>query len=656
MPFMRTHLALFGLLSACMGDVGALPPAGTGGGSVAGGGVGGAGGSAALGGGSAATGGGGTSSTGGGTSIATGGGTGGGTAVEMPDAGTPPVDLSRFLPDASFIDWSNAGVVKPDGTHGIPAAAAATDRCASLTSSATVDQINAAISGCANKGALESVNKEVYLAAGTYQLSDYIDIESNNVTLRGAGPGMTILNFNGGWANGGIHMGGGILLSFNSPDPTHIRDWTDGYAQGSTTLTVSSTMDIDVGDVLMLDQLNDDAVSGTTPPFSAIDVSENYTANGGTEVSRSMGTRAQQQYTKVTRVVDATHLAIFPGVYMPNWRSSQSPQIYYFNDWNQMIGAEDMTIVNVGGAQSNVQQYNCYNCWLKNIESSNSNNAHLITIQTARLEIRDSYFHDTMVGGGDSRGLFMGVGSDYLVENNMFEKLPLPISIWGPQGSVIAYNFTTDSAFVPYPDIMIPGITTEAGYTSLCLFEGNYTTGVQLDNNHGAGGLNAFFRNRIVGWEQNKTSANLPITINYLNHYTNLVGNVLGEPGYHDNYEVSTTNPQHTDSSIYELGFWIYSVATDRIDDRVASTMFRSQNWDSVSAAIVNPLAAGALLPTSMYLKAKPAWWGDGAWPPFDATHPATSAADLKTEYLALPAGARWHAMFPSKVPTTTPN
>jgi len=77
---------------------------------------------------------------------------------------------------------------------------------------------------------------------------------------------------------------------------------------------------------------------------------------------------------------------------------------------------------------------------------------------------------------------------------------------------------------------------------------------------------------------------------------------------------------------------------------------------DSKRAAIVNPLAAGAVLPDSMYLKAKPAWRGEGAWAAFDATRPATSTADLKTESLALNACARWHALFPSKVPTTTPN
>jgi hypothetical protein len=544
------------------------------------------------------------------------------------DAGSTGVNPAVLLLDGGFIDWSATGV-----TGGIPVPG---QRCMTLDATATVAQINSAIAGCAGK--------EVYLGAGTYTLTDYIDMTTSNVTLRGAGPGQTILNFTGGWSNGGVHLGGGILLMFNTPDSTHLRDWTGGYAQGETVLTVSSTSGMAAGQPLLLDQLNDDAVSGATGP---IDVTENFTANGGTEVSRSMGTRALQQYVKIARVVDGTHVEITPGLYMPTWRASQQPQVYYFDDWNFRVGVEDLTIMNVGGAQSNVQLYNCYDCWMKNIESRNSNNAHVISVQTAHMEIRDSYFYGTMNGDGDSRALFLGVGSDFLVENNIFEHIPLPISIWGPQGAVVAYNFTTDSAFVPYPQIMIQGITTECGYTSMSLFEGNYTTGLSADNNHGASGWNVYFRNRFVGWETGKTSAMVPITVNYMNHYQELVGNLLGEPGYHDNFEISVTNPTHEDSSIYDLGFWIYTHDTTRVDARVESTLLRTSNWDPVSTS-----PAIGDLPDSMYLKAKPAWWGSADWPPFDPKQPALTKTDLANEYLKLPAGQRWHAMFPAKAPT----
>jgi hypothetical protein len=159
----------------------------------------------------------------------------------------------------------------------------------------------------------------------------------------------------------------------------------------------------------------------------------------------------------------------------------------------------------------------------------------VLTIQAANLEIRESYFYGTMNGDGDSRGLLLVGTSDMLVEDNIFEHLPLPVSIFGLMGAVVAYNFTTDSAFVPYPDIMIPGISTEGNFTAMCLFEGNYTTSFQYNNNHGAGGWNTAFRNRMVGWEKNKTNFEVPITVNYMNHHDMFVGNVLGKAGFHNN-------------------------------------------------------------------------------------------------------------------------
>jgi hypothetical protein len=142
----------------------------------------------------------------------------------------------------------------------------------------------------------------------------------------------------------------------------------------------------------------------------------------------------------------------------------------------------------------------------------------------------------------------------------------------------------------------------------------------------------------------------VPVTVNYMNHLQEFVGNLLGKPGYHDNYEISPTAPSHEDSSIYSLGFWIYSWDTTKEDPRVAATILRSHNWDAKNAAVMNPVDRP--LPDSMYLKAKPSWWGSAAWPPFDPNQPALTQPDLANEYLKLPAGQRWHTLFPSKTPT----
>jgi hypothetical protein len=116
---------------------------------------------------------------------------------------------------------------------------------------------------------------------------------------------------------------------------------------------------------------------------------------------------------------------------------------------------------------------------------------------------------------------------------------------------------------------------------------------------------------------------------------------------------VSTTAPAFVDSSIFALDFWVYaSTDTTRLDPRVASTLFRSDNWDAFNGAVVNPLPSNQSLPTSMYLTAKPAWWTTPSWPPFDPSQPPMTQADGAAEYLKLPAGARWGAMHPGQLPT----
>src|SRR5205823_14446247 len=92
------------------------------------------------------------------------------------------------LDPSRAVDWSIVGI-----PGGIPNR---TTMCATLNPGATAAQINTAIAGC-------PANQVVFLNAGTYNLSAGIDFANrSNVTLRGAGPDQTFLNFTGG---GGCH-------------------------------------------------------------------------------------------------------------------------------------------------------------------------------------------------------------------------------------------------------------------------------------------------------------------------------------------------------------------------------------------------------------------------------------------------------------------
>src|SRR5215813_3411352 len=93
-----------------------------------------------------------------------------------------PAIFGVVIPADRIVDWSKAGV-----PGGIPNR---TTIYTTLNPGATAAQINAAIQACPS-------NQVVFLSAGTYNLTQPIVISKNGVTLRGAGPDKTFLNFAG---------------------------------------------------------------------------------------------------------------------------------------------------------------------------------------------------------------------------------------------------------------------------------------------------------------------------------------------------------------------------------------------------------------------------------------------------------------------------
>ena len=542
----------------------------------------------------------------------------------------PPLEVSRSAPAPAHaqgaappeviaasrrVDWSGAGV-----TGGIPQRATGT--CASLGASATAAEINAAIAACSNGGV-------VYLNAGTYNLTAGITFRGvSNVTLRGAGPEQTVLRFTGSDPCGGLHanvcvIGWSRVWSGNVP-AANIRRWTSGYEKGTTQITLADATGIAVGTVLVLDQLNDTVDSGEVIVSDAKGV---FSLEGG---APGRALRAQQQFVQVTAVT-GNQVTISPGLYMPNWRGSQEPEVWWWGETAFMNGVEDLTLDHSGSTEtSGIGFQNAYGGWVKNVASMNPKRNHVWLNQAARIEVRDCYFYGTKTAASMSYGVESFTSSDDLVVNNIFHRVTSPIMVGPNSGSVFAYNYMIDMAYY-LPTWMMAGIVGghDAG-TGMNLFEGNVGNQFAMDLYHGTGNYATLFRNHLTGTEPGKFQwgNTTPVNIWAFNRYINIVGNVLGTAGYHKIYEDSLA-PQGVrgwpERSIYVLGFSgsgeYQSLGNDGL---VMSTMLRWGNfdyatsqshWNTGEIPAGHPVPANQQIPASLFLAARPDWWGERPWP-----------------------------------------
>ena len=510
-----------------------------------------------------------------------------------------------------IVDWSRAGVA-----GGIPNP---TTVCATLKPGATAEKINVAIAACRNG--------VVVLGPGTHTLSAGITFRgSSYVILRGAGPEQTIVKFTAPDPCGGLQAnvcmrGPSDVWSGNVP-AGNVRNWTGGFARGTTEITLDSTSRLSVGVMIILDQLDDGSDTKGVYVCASLACSQE-----GKPAGRAG--RAQQQFVKVT-AINGNRVSISPGIHMPNWRASRQPQVWWWGHSAIKNGLEDMTLDHTASAgTSGVGFQNAYDSWVRNVKSLNAGRNHVWLNQAARIEIRDSYFYGTKNAASQSYGVEFFATSDDLVVNNIFHHVTVPVMTGNSAGVVVGHNFMTDMHYT-VSHWMMAGLqgSHDAG-TGMNLFEGNVSNGFLMDNYHGTGNLTTVFRNRLTGTEGSKTGNTTPLNIFAHNRFVTVIGNVLGTPGHHHVYESSQSSATRgrPNASIYVLGYPGVLESTSAsipYDPAVVSTMLRWGNfdyatkqarWDPAEVPDDVTVAMSRALPASLFLAARPSWWGAIAWP-----------------------------------------
>lgn len=577
---------------------------------------------------------------------------------------------STVLPSARAANWSQAGS-GPIPPRPSPASNCATLGTAGQSStfqqSVTYTQINAAIASC-------GTGEVVYLNAGTYNLSSGLNLQSkSNITIRGAGANQTILIFAD--YNGCQGAFGGICMNNNDGEYSagipsgHTANWTGTngavgtYTQGATSLILDNISGLSVGMMLFLDQLEDNSDTGNVY-VAQISSGANQTCVSCANPSRS--DRGQMQTVLVTSISGSGPytVGITPGIYMPNFRTSQSPGAW----WGTYLpitsdGVEDMTL---DGSQMNANHggglvvfYNCVYCWTKGLRTIMPKDSHIKMWYGNLFDtVRDSYFYGSQMHGGSSSqsyGYDGYTGSSDLVENNIFQDVSTPMQMEDQQGTVLGYNFVLNSLNLAELDWLIGTASQHAPGNSYTLWEGDQNVEMIQDDIHGPSDFITYFRNRASGWQAGAIYQTIPIYNFAWSRYANTIGNVLGTAGYSSHYASNTGDGTSSETcmvSIYSFGHGGNCTdnavgAGPQSDTLAVATGVRWGNYDTVNQAVLGCSGSGSnefssshnsactsdergdtapsypgltnpstTLPSSFYLSSTPPWFGNTPFPP----------------------------------------
>ena len=530
---------------------------------------------------------------------------------------------SSILNSAQAIDWSQSGVGL------IPARP---DLCARLTSTATLSQINAALASC-------PAGQTVFLAAGTYSIPGTIHVPSR-VTLRGAGPGLTILSATGR-GDAVISLGTG-WVSY------HPYGVLRGSQAGSTRVFLDHTSGIRAGMFLAFAEINNPT----------------YVTSAGSEGTRNWtdgewskdGSLARGQIVEVTAVAGQS-VTFAPALYSAY---TNAPVAVPFAASAEYAGVENLQVyANNTGYSANFGLSACAYCWVRAVESNYADGDHVNIEWGFRDEVRDSYFSNAFrheAGPHDSDIRLALKTSASLIENNIIDRTHQSILLqYGPAGNVIAYNYTTGEFDATAVNYMVGGVFFHGAHPQFNLLEGNVITKLDADSTWGSSSQITAFRNWIVGTNRicaPVSGGRAPVTcsaahygyqaaravqMSYLSTRNNFVANLVGSVQM---LSLSSGGRPLAQSSAIEYPSlrsyddiaygWSFGYGKESDDGSgtgcsggtppchragTSATDFFHGNVSDVSDIITWAPGITHQLPPSFYLAARPAWWGSLSFP-----------------------------------------
>jgi hypothetical protein len=591
------------------------------------------------------------------------------------------IDPSAFLPADRATAW-NPGMM---GVGGIPVRSTV---CATLTprGGALDDtaQIQAAINAC-------PAGRVVQLAAGTFIInSGNFLLINKGITLRGAGPGETTLAKTNGakpYPQNAVSVRpsplivvGPAVYGSNSDNAGVVgsTNLTADAVNGTNRVTVASTAGFTEGQIVLLDEVS--GASWQTDPLGRGQIwassdwrvvwqkhnptlpdIDDFAAGAFPTTPGSAGqwfSRLDRPTAEVKQIASVSESTVtFTTPIHISYRSSHAAQLSrYERSHVKNAGVEDLKLI--GGDAGNLYFKWAALSWARNVESTVWAGDGIGIVSSFRIELREFYVHDAAWAqpGGGAYAIDLAFGtSEVLIENGISVRAnKVMVARCAGAGSVVGYNYL-DMGYINYN-----GAWIEIGLNAShmvgphhVLFEGNYAFNADSDDTHGNSIYHTFFRNHLRGIRapfDNQAGGRIDDATQPGNgpkrsaglmaysYWMSFVGNVLGASRQMDGwvYETSSGKP----------GIWM--LGWERVfDARVSTTTLRHGNFDYVTNTVKwNPAMTNHMLPNSLYLTQKPAFFDAGTrytWPWVDPVG--------ATKLYILPAKARYDAGTPFMQP-----
>jgi hypothetical protein len=432
-----------------------------------------------------------------------------------------------------------------------------------------------------------------------------------------------------------------IVIGVRWPEGEVSVNLSANAAKGATSVQVTSAAGFEAGQLVILDELTDDSFVywGTDPATQPGGAARGWF----TRYDRPVGQMMEIASVSGTTITFTTPLHIA-------FDTAHTAQVTRFSIpyAAKYAGVENLTVH--GGLDDNITMRLAMYSWIKNVESDWSGGDGVGLDMCFRCVVRDSYVHDTSwpyPGGGGYLLSLAKYTSDTLVENNIFirgNKVMVMRATGG--GNVIGYNYMDDGYIGNYLGWMETGLNASHMTTPhFELFEGNQAFNIDGDDTWGGAVYNTFFRNHATGKRRSYDDIDnrRAIGLMYGHYYYSFVGNVLGtadqSPAPYAAFAYEDFHPWelHGPVGLWRLGYapgdWFGPA-----DARVISTTHRHGNFDYVTNSVQYSNCYDPVLPASLYLTAKPAFFGAYTWPWVDATGP--------TKLYTLPARARYESML----------